>query len=122
MNADSVVLASGFGAFVLVWLAFALAAAGGFILGIVALIDIARTPIERFGPWWDNTRQAWLVGLAVSFALPFGPMIGGIVWFSSGRRGLRTTGVAGRPFWGGAPKPPPPAWPPYWGPPQPPPG
>jgi hypothetical protein len=111
--ADVHVVASGFGVFIAIWLVFAVIGFGGLVLGVAALIDVARTPIERFGPWWDNTRQAWLVGIAVSFALPFGSIITGIVWFAAGRPGLRTTGVAGRPFWAGAPKPAPPPWPPY---------
>lgn len=117
--AGNFLVVSGFGMFMVVWLAFMLLGLGGFVLGVVALIDVARTPIERFGPWWDNTRQAWLVGIAVAFVLPFGPIITGLMWFTGGRRGLRTTGVAGRPFWGGAPKPPPPPWRPWQGPPGP---
>ena len=120
MIADHVLLVPELGAFMFVWLGFMVVGFGGFVLGLIALIDVARTPLERFGPWWDNTRQAWLVGLAVSFVVPFGPMVAGILWFAGGRAGLRSTGIAGRPFWAGAPKPPPPAWPPYWGPPGPP--
>ena len=120
------VMFSGFGAFMTLWFVFMLVGFGGFLLGIAALIDVARTPVERFGPWWDNTRQAWLVGIAVSFVVPFGAIVAGIIWFATGRSGMRTTGVAGRPFWAGAPKPPPPPWPPpptpCWGPPGPPPG
>lgn len=119
MTADHLFLAGGAGVFVVIWLMFAAVGFGGFVLGVIALIDVARTPLERFGPWWDNTRQAWLIGIAVSFALPFGPIISGLMWFLGGRSGLRTHGVAGRPFWGGAPKPPPPQWPRQWGPPGP---
>ena len=112
------------GTFMFLWFGFMLVGFGGFVLGLVALIDVARTPIERFGPWWDNTRQAWLIGLAVSFVVPFGAIVAGIIWFATGRSAMRATGVAGRPFWAGAPKPPPPPWPPppppYWGPPGPP--
>jgi hypothetical protein len=108
--ADAAFLApAGFGVFLLFWLVLAALGFGGFITGIVALIDIAQTPTERFGPWWDNTRQIWIIGIAVSFALPLGPLIAGIV---------RSTGIAGRPFWAGPPKPPPP-WgptPPGWSP------
>lgn len=115
---------TGFGIFLLFWLVLAVLGFGGFIAGVIALIDVAQTPADRFGPWWDNTRQTWIVGIAVSFALPFGPLVTAIVWFTAGRPSLRATGVAGRPFWAGAPKPPPP-WgptPPGWsGPPGPPP-
>jgi len=120
VTAAGLFVAEGFTAvFIAIWLALIVIGFGGLAVGVAALIDVARTPTERFGPWWDNTRQAWLIGIAVSFVVPFGPIISGIVWFTGGRSGLRTTGVAGRPFWGGAPKPPPPPWPPYWGPPAP---
>jgi hypothetical protein len=100
--------------FGLIWLA----AFGGLVLGISALISVARTPTEAFGPWWDNTRQLWLIGIAVGFVIPFGMLIAGIMWFSSGRAPLRAGhGYAGRPFWAGPPKPqptlPPPGWPGY---------
>ncbi|HET7531372.1 MAG TPA: hypothetical protein VFJ98_10475 [Mycobacteriales bacterium] len=116
---------AGFGLFFLFWLGLFVVGFGGFIVGVIALIDVAQTPAERFGPWWDNMRQQWLIGIAVSFVLPLGPLIVGILWFNNGRRGLRTTGLAGRPFWAAPPKPPPP-WgptPPGWapGPPPPPP-
>jgi hypothetical protein len=95
-------------------------------VAIAALISIARTPVEAFGPWWDNTRQLWLVGMSVSFVIPFGSLVAAIMWFSSGRAPLRAgQGYVGRPFWSGPPKPPPPlGWPgmppPGWGPPPPP--
>jgi hypothetical protein len=97
--------------FGLIWLA----AIGGLVVGISALISVARTPTEMFGPWWDNTRQLWLVGIAVGFVVPFGTLIAGIMWFSSGRAPLRAgRGYAGRPFWASPPKPqpgpPPPGW------------
>lgn len=99
--------------FIFVWLVLFAAGLGGFVVGVIALIDLARAPVERFGPWWDNTRQVWLIGVAVSFLLPLGPLVTGIAWLTVGRRGLNQTGVAGRPFWAGAPKPPPP-WPQPW--------
>ena len=113
----------GFGLFLLFWFAMLALTVGGFVIGLIAFIDVVQTPLDRFGPWWDNTRQAWVVGLAVSVVIPAGPLVAGIMWFTGGRRGLRQTGVAGRPFWAGAPKPPPP-WgptPPGWTPPAPPP-
>jgi hypothetical protein len=109
----------GFAAFFVIWFVLVLVGFGGLVLGVAALINVATTPIERFGPWWDNTRQVWLIGIAVSFVLPLGPVIAGFVWFTTGRRGLRDSGVAGRPFWAGAPKPPPPPPPPGWGAPPP---
>jgi hypothetical protein len=121
-DAAFLVPGAGFGVFLLVWLVLAMVGFGGFIVGVVALIDVAQTPVERFGPWWDNSRQTWIIGIAVSFVLPVGPLVAGILWLGGGRRGLRASGVAGRPFWAGPPKPPP-AWgptPPVWsGPPGP---
>jgi hypothetical protein len=117
---------AGFGLFMLFWLGFFAVSVGGLIVGIVALIDVAQTPVDRFGPWWDNTRQTWIIGIAVSFVVPAGSLIAGILWFSGGRRGVRAAGVAGRPFWAGPPKPPPawgptpPGWPAPPGPPGPP--
>jgi hypothetical protein len=89
---------------------------GGLIVGVVAVISIATTPSERFGPWWDNTKQVWLIGLVVGYLIPFGTIIAGTAWFTSGRPGLAATGTVGRPFWAGPPKPapiaPPPGYPP----------
>jgi hypothetical protein len=88
---------------------------GALILAIAALISVAKTPTEFFGPWWDNTKQTWIIGIAVSFVIPFGTLIAGIMWFNSGRAPLRAgQGVAGRPFWAGPPKPPPAMAPPGW--------
>ena len=84
-----------------------------FVLGIAALISVARQPLEAFGPWWDNTRSSWLIGIAVSFVLPFGTLVTGIAWFRSGAVPLRRRqGPAVRPFWAGPAKPYPP-YPPY---------
>ena len=96
-----------------------LAAFGGLILGIAALISVARMPTEAFGPWWDNTRQTWLIGIAVGFVIPFGTLIAGIMWFTSGRAPLREgsrlrrPAVLGRAAQAGPPLPPPPGWPGY---------
>src|SRR3954453_18622612 len=74
--ADAAFLAPSFGiVFVLFWAGLMLLGFGGFVLGVVALINVATTPIERFGPWWDNTRQVWLVGLAVAFVVPAGTIV-----------------------------------------------
>jgi hypothetical protein len=123
--ADPLFLApASFGLFMLFWLVLMALSLGGFLVGLVAFIDVAQTPVDRFGPWWDNTRQAWIIGIAVSVLIPAGPLVAGILWFGGGRRGLRTFGVAGRPFWAGAPRPTPPwgATPPGSAPPPPPPG
>ena len=115
--------ASGaFALFFVFWIGAMLVTVGGLVFGVAALINVSSLPYEAFGPWWDNQRQAWIVGIAVSFLIPLGSLIVGIMWFTSGRRGLRDHGVAGRPFWSGAPRPQPPAWPPAAAPPGPPTG
>jgi hypothetical protein len=93
---------------------------GGLAIGVAAIISVATTPSERFGPWWDNTKQTWILGLVLGYLIPFGTIVGGIAWFTGGRRGLSTSGSAGRPFWAGPPKPAPIAPPPGYGPPPPP--
>jgi hypothetical protein len=91
-----------------IWLVFG----AMYIAGIAALVSIARQPTDAFGPWWDNTKQVWIIGTAVAFFIPFGPLIAGISWFSGGKAPLRRGAPpAGRPFWSGPPKPPP--YPPY---------
>ena len=105
-------MAPMFGLIGLIWLAFIVFGLGGYIVGIAALISVAQSPVEAFGPWWDNTRQTWIIGIAVSFLLPFGPIISGLMWFTTGKHGLRYGPFYGRPFWAGAPRPAPPP-PPY---------
>lgn len=97
-----------FGGFFVIWALFMLGGVGGFVLGIAALVSAARLPAEAFGPWWDNTRSAWMLGIGVSFAVPFGMLVTGIYWFTTGKPGYTRTGVVGRPFWVGPPKPAPP--------------
>jgi hypothetical protein len=91
-----------FGVFLLLWFVVLLS----YAVGIAALISVARLPTEAFGPWWDNTKQSWVIGLVVAFLLPCGTVVAGISWFVTGkgalRRGLR---VVGRPFWAGPIKP-----------------
>jgi hypothetical protein len=110
----------GFGLFFAVWVVFFLASVGGVICAVAALVSISRMDAGAFGPWWDNTKTTWLVGIAVSFAIPFGSLVTGLYWFSKGRATLPTSGVALRPFWAGPPKPMP-QWPPAGGYPPPPP-
>jgi hypothetical protein len=96
--------------FFLVWGAFMLAAFGGMALALGALVSAARLPAEAFGPWWDNTKTIWLVGIAVGFLLPCGSVVSGAYWFFSGHQSYRRTGLVSRPFWSGPPKPPPPVY------------
>jgi hypothetical protein len=103
-----------FGLFFLFFGVLWLATFGGVILAIAALISVAKTPSHVFGPWWDNTKQVWLIGIAVGFVVPFGAIVAGFIWFHSGRAPLREgRGYAARPFWAGPPKPPPGVWPGY---------
>ena len=101
---------------VLFWLAFMTLSFGGLLLALAAIWSAARLPAESFGPWWDNTKSAWLLGIGVGFLVPCGSVVTGVYWFRTGRRSLKTTGLVARPFWIGPPKPPPPA---YWGAPPP---
>jgi hypothetical protein len=111
---------AGVGVFFLFFGFVMLTVVGGLVIGVAAVISVATTPSERFGPWWDNTKQMWLIGLVVGYLIPFGTIIAGITWFVGGRRGLSLTGTAGRPFWAGPPKPAPIAGPSGYAPPPPP--
>lgn len=95
------------GLFFVVWATFMVGIVAGLVVGLSALVSSARLPPEAFGPWWDNTKTAWLLGIAVSFMIPFGMLISGIYWFRTGRGSFRATGNVARPFWVGPPRPPP---------------
>ena len=98
--------------FVLGYVAFLVLAFGGLLLALAAIVSASRLPAEAFGPWWDNTKTTWLLGIAVGFVVPCGALVAGVYWFASGKRSITRTGVASRPFWAGPPKPPPPMYPP----------
>lgn len=107
--------------FMLLWFVLFFGSIGGLILGVVALVSAAQTPTPAFGPWWDNTKTGWLLGIAVSYLIPFGLWFTAIYWFRTGKRGLERDGIVGRPFWMGPikPYPPPAPWyppPPAYGP------
>ena len=104
--------------FFLVWAFVMLLGFGGMALAIGAIVSASKLPAEAFGPWWDNLKTTWIVGIAVGFLLPCGAVAAGGYWFFSGRPAYQRTGVVGRPFWAGPPKPPPV----YYPPPPPPPG
>jgi hypothetical protein len=108
------------GGFFAVFGVIMLATIGSLVIGVAAVISVATTPTERFGPWWDNTKQLWIIGLVVGYVIPFGTLIAGIAWFAGGRSGIATTGTAGRPFWAGPARPYPVGPPPGYGPPPPP--
>ena len=101
----------GFGVFFLIWGALFFGSFAGLICAVAALISVSQTDDAAFGPWWDNVKTQWLLGIAVSFIVPFGSLVTGVYWFWKGRPPIRTTGVALRPFWAGPPKPMP-QWPP----------
>jgi hypothetical protein len=108
--------------FMVVWGGLMLATFGGLALAVAALVSAANLPGEAFGPWWDNAKTPWILGIAVSYMIPFGTLVAGIYWFRTGRRGYRETGTVPRPFWLGPPKPyPPMPMAPYPGPPPAPP-
>ena len=95
----------GFGALFVVWAIVMTASIGGMICAIAALVSISQMHADAFGPWWDNTKTTWMVGLAVSFLVPFGAVVVGVYWFWKGKEPLPTTGMVARPFWAGPPKP-----------------
>ena len=99
-----------FGLFFAFWAAFMLVAVVGVVVGISAIVSVSRLPAESFGPWWDNTKSSWLLGIGVSFLVPFGTLVTGIMWFRSGKAALVETGTAGRPFWVGPSRPAPGSW------------
>ena len=121
-----------FALFSLLWLLVLLS----YAVGIAALISVARTADAAFGPWWDNTKQIWVIGLVVAFLIPAGALVTGVAWFVAGKGPLRRGGrLVGRPFWSGPAKPAPygygppgpgpgqppmPGQPPWLGPPPPP--
>jgi hypothetical protein len=111
----------GFGALFVVWAIVMAASIGGMICAIAALVSISQLHADAFGPWWDNTKTTWMVGLAVSFLVPFGAVVAGVYWFWKGKEPLSATGMVARPFWAGPPKPMP-VWPPPGSYPYPPPG
>jgi hypothetical protein len=95
----------GFGALFAVWAVVMATSIGGMICAIAALVSISRMHPDAFGPWWDNTKTTWMVGLAVSFLVPFGAVVVGVYWFWKGKEPLPATGMVARPFWAGPPKP-----------------
>jgi hypothetical protein len=77
---------------------------------IYALVEAVRAPEQAYGPPWDNSKNAWVLGLALSFVIPFGTIVGPILWWMNGHKALRARTVVPRPFWAPAPRyyPPPP--------------
>ncbi|HVF04328.1 MAG TPA: hypothetical protein VNA20_05780 [Frankiaceae bacterium] len=81
---------------------------------IYSLVEVSRAPDAAFGPPWDNAKNMWLIGLAVSVVLPAGAIVTTVLWWTQGHGALRAGRPVPRPFW--APKPayaPPPGYPPY---------
>jgi hypothetical protein len=73
------------------------------VLAVVSLVEIGRAPDPAFGPPWDNCKNAWTIGVAVSFVVPLGTLVASIIWWTQGRPALRRGQRVPRPFW--APKP-----------------
>jgi hypothetical protein len=84
---------------------------------IYSLVDVSRTPDAAFGPPWDNGKSAWTLGMALAIVIPFGTIVGPVLWFTQGRNAVRAGRQVPRPFW--SPRPAQPPYP-YPYPPQPP--
>ncbi|HWL37796.1 MAG TPA: hypothetical protein VNQ77_16535 [Frankiaceae bacterium] len=69
----------------------------GFL--VYSLVEVARAPEQAFGPPWDNGKNAWLIGLAVAFAIPAGTIVGPILWWTQGHKALRARQLVPKPFW-----------------------
>ena len=87
------------GAFGLFFVLVLLLAVVPFGFWIYALVDAARAPEPAFGPPWDNVKNAWLLGLAVSAVIPAGVLVTTVLWFVQARRALREGAPVPRPFW-----------------------
>lgn len=74
-----------------------------FAFAIYSLIEISRTPVEAFGPPWDNGKNAWTLGLALSFLLPVGAIVTSVLWWTQGHVALRAGRPVPRPFWSPSP-------------------
>lgn len=110
-----------FGGFFVVWFLFVLLLVLVPVgLTIYALVDVSRTPDPAFGPPWANGKNAWTLGLALAFVVPFGTIVGPVLWWTQGRAALRAGRPVPRPFWSPAPAVPPPPFPHYGDPRQPP--
>ena len=119
--------------FFLLWMALVVVAAGQLVMHIVAIIDVAKMQWWQFVPPGEPVKSSWLLGLGISFVIPFGGLITTIMWWRQVRTPKRAGQLAERPFWmsssapgtypyqlpGGPPGMPPPPGPGPWGPPPP---
>ena len=71
----------------------------GPVFTVVSLVEVSRTPEPAFGPPWDNGKNAWTLGLALAFVIPFGVFVGPILWWTQGHAALRQGQQVPRPFW-----------------------
>lgn len=101
--------------FIAMWAAFMIGGLVALVFAILSIVEVAQAPEPAFGPPWDNGKNAWLLGLALAFVVPFGVVVAPIVWWTQGRPALRRGQQVPRPFWA----PGRPQYPPY---PPPPPG
>jgi hypothetical protein len=69
------------------------------VIHIWAMVDVSQGRNEEFGPPWDNSKQAWLMGLAIGFFVPFGHIVAPILWWVQVRGPRKRGEQAGRPFW-----------------------
>jgi len=69
------------------------------VVHIWAIVDVSNARDEVFGPPWDNSKQAWLTGLAVAFMIPFGHLVAPILWWTQVRGPRKRGAPVGRPFW-----------------------
>jgi hypothetical protein len=60
---------------------------------IYCLVEVSRAPEPAFGPPWDNGKQAWLMGLALSMLIPFASLV---VTSSGGCRATACCGPGSR--------------------------
>lgn len=123
-----------FASFFVIVLVFAFVPIG---IWIWALVEAMRAPEPAFGPPWDNTKNAWILGMVIGLFIPAGAIVTTVLWWVQGHKPLRAGAAVQRPFWAPGPRyypPPPPAWqqgqpgwqpgpgqqpgPPYPGPPQ----
>lgn len=78
------------------------------VFWVIALVEASKAPEQAFGPPWDNSKQAWLLGLALSAVIPFAMIVTPILWWTQVRPALRAGAIVPRPFWSSRPAYPPP--------------
>jgi hypothetical protein len=90
------ILGGAFALFFLAMMALVLVPLG---FHIYSLVEVSRTPEQAFGPPWDNGKNAWLIGLAVAFAIPAGTIVAPILWWTQGHKAVGERRLVPKPFW-----------------------